>query len=298
MVSIIITAYKEPLSIKKALKSIMFSKEVDEIVVVAPDKETLDAAQQEAINEKDNRVIYLQDKGIGKPAALNLALSKSSGDIIIFTDGDVYMDLLSINRLIKYLTNSNWGAVSGMPVPTNSSDNKYGYWAYVLTRAADETREKCKNFHKSIVCSGYLFAIHKNALGEKLIPEDILSDDAFISYVIEKNNYLIGYEPNAKVFVNYPTNFKDWINQKARSTGGYTQLSKMGLSPSKPMRGFWQEVKGLWKVLFSYPKSFKQFYWGILLIFARIWLWIKILWERKIKKKSFSDTWVRIESTK
>ena len=48
----------------------------------------------------------------------------------------------------------------------------------------------------------------------------------------------------------------------------------------------------------SYGKSIKELWWIKLLIFARIWLWLNIFWERKIMKKGFNKTWVRIDSTK
>jgi len=51
MISVIITAFKEPKTIGKAIESIAEQKiSKNEILVVAPDKETLDAAKK---NEKE-----------------------------------------------------------------------------------------------------------------------------------------------------------------------------------------------------------------------------------------------------
>ena len=96
MISIIITAYKEPKTISKAINSILSNKinEKYEILIVAPDKETLDIAK------RFENVRILKDKGEGKPSALNLAVSKSKGDILILTDGDVYVSNDSLNFLI------------------------------------------------------------------------------------------------------------------------------------------------------------------------------------------------------
>ena len=62
-----------------------------------------------------------------------------------------------------------------------------------------------------IVCSGYLYAFRKNLIDK--IPENALAEDAVISHMIYEQGYKTAYTPNAKVFIKYPTNMKDWIIQ-------------------------------------------------------------------------------------
>ena len=61
------------------------------------------------------------------------------------------------------------------------------------------------------------------------LPSNVLSDDAYISYYIRYKNLEIAYTPKAMCCVKYPTNFKDYMKQKVRSLGGYTQLQQMGI---------------------------------------------------------------------
>jgi len=288
MISIIITGYKEPKTIGRSIESFQKQeiKEKYEIIVIAPDKETLNVAK------KYKNIRIYRDIGKGKPTALNLAFKKAKGDILVLTDGDVYVSDNSINELLENFKD-NIGAVSGHPVSLNDKNTFLGYVSHLLTFMADKIRKKLISKNKFIVCTGYLYAIKKDIVKE--IPENILSDDAYISRFIANKNYKIEYAENALVYVKYPDNLNDWIKQKRRSTGGYEQLKKY--FDEKSMRSFTQEASGIFSI-FLYPKNLKELYWTKKLVFLRLYLWFLIFYDTYIKKKKFEETWVRIESTK
>lgn len=254
-------------------------------------------------------VKLLRDKGIGKPAALNLAFPEAKGDILILTDGDVEIGEEAILEILEPFKNPKIGAASGQPISINPKSNIFGFWAYILTEMAHKIRLRRTKEGKYIDCSGYLYAMRGNLVEN--IPENTLSDDALISSLIYYQDYQITYTTEAKVYVKYPDNFKDWIKQKKRSTGGYTQLPGLlvgaGLVPALPkattrvapteMRSFRQETRGVFQI-FKYAQNPQEFWWTILLIFARIYLWWLIFWELKIKKTPFVKMWQRVESTK
>ncbi len=291
MISIIITACKEEKTISKAIESILKNKiqEEFEILVVAPDKETLNKAQEFSIN---NRIILIQDPGKGKPAALNLAFKRAKGDILILTDGDVFIGTDSIKPILEKFRDKKIGAVSGRPVSLNDKKSMLGFWSHLLTDIADSRRKKAILLKKKFVCSGYLYAMRAGVVPE--IPEETLSDDGFISHLIYKKGYKIGYSPNSLVYVKFPTNLKDWIKQKKRSAGGYNQIKKW---TKAEIRSFSKESAGLFQV-FKYHKNIKEFFYTILLIFTRIYLWAIIFKDINLKKKSLKKMWLRIDSTK
>ncbi len=157
-----------------------------------------------------------------------------------------------------------------------------------------KTKREEKNSKKQFFeGSGYLLAVRKKLLDK--IPINTLSDDAVISKMVYDKGYQIKYLPSAKVFVNYPTNFADWMIQKKRSTGGYTR-DRVEIRYGN--RSFLKEaIKGI-KLFFSYPKSLKEYYYLSILFLARIYLWIIIFIDLKIKRKKSRDIWIRVESTK
>lgn len=296
--SIIITAYKEPNTLQKQLDQIISNLPRDsEILVCAPDQATQDIALK---YQKPNQIVKLiQDLGTGKPAALNLAFKKATGDIWILTDGDVKIGDNALQSLIQPFQDSKIGAVSGHPISINERNNLFGYWSQLLTNLADQLRQNKIKKGEQIDCSGYLYAIRGNLI--KNIPKNLLSDDAWISYLIRQAGYKISYVPESKVFVKYPTSFKDWIKQKRRSGGGYLQIQtylKNDPKQSKQMmRSFRKESLGIFQAL-KFSQNVQEFWWTIILIFARIYLWLLIFWSIKIKKMPFNQIWQRVESTK
>lgn len=292
MLSIIITGYKEPRTIARAVTSFLAQDipEKYELLVLAPDKETLDEARK----IKNKKVKVIQDSGKGKPAALNLVFKKAKGEILILSDGDVYVGKDSVKYLLERMKDKKIGAVSGRPVSTDSKKDMLGFWSHLLTDTAHNIRVERLRNKQMIVCSGYLYAIRAGIV--KSIPEDSLSDDAVISHLISDKGYQTSYAENALVYVKFPSNFQDWIAQKKRSAGGYNQL-KYFVKGKERMRSFSKESSGIFRVL-AYPKTIKELFYTLALIFARIYLWGLIFIDINLKKKEFSKIWTRIESTK
>jgi len=305
MISVIITAYREEKSIGNVIKSIVKNAPTEnyELILVCPDDPTLIAANQAILELGIANDIFrhIKDPMKGKPYALNLAFSAAKGEILILTDGDIVnLEDNSIQLLVNKLKlNLNSGGVSGRPVSADNKNSLFGYWGHLLADAAHSKRYDTlkDNIQENtfFVMSGYLMGIFKPNF---TIPANILSDDAYISYKIANQHKYILYEPNAKVYIKYPTNIHDWFKQKCRSLGGYIQLHKMGIiTHSTKSRSFWGEV-AYSNFPIEYATTLKEFFWSLLLYPTRLYLWLRVFVERKFFEKSFEKTWVRVESTK
>lgn len=294
MISIIITSYKEPKTIGKAIYCVASKKY--EIIQISPDKETLNAGLKVAKKEGIERNFkQIKDPCKGKPHALNLAFEKAKGEILVLTDGDVFFEKNAVEKLVKPFEDKNIGGVTGRPVSRDKKDTMMGYFGHLLSDAAHHKRTKTMNKGSFFPMSGYIMAIRNYKL---TLPEDVLSDDAYISYLIANKNKKIAYAPEAIAFVKYPTNLKDYYKQKVRSLGGYLQLEGYGITKKKKKtRTFRDELAYFW-FPFSYASNLKELFWSKMLFPIRIITWIKIFFDRKILKKDFSKSWIRIESTK
>ena len=321
MYSVIITAWKEPEQIKRALDSILNPKNNEhasisgraknkfEILVVCPDYETSDAAKEKFEEYNFKNYKWIKDKQEGKPKALNMAFREAKGEILIMTDGDVFMGKDAIPKLLEHFKDEKVGGITGRPVARGKKSDFMQFAAHFYADVADHKRKvtmmkdvKGKSLRVVskepgfFVLSGYCMAI-RNII--KKIPEDCLSDDAYISYFLHNEGYKLEYEPDAEVYVKYADNLKDWYDQKIRSVGGYEQLWDYGIvKPETKVRNFRKELEYAVWYPFTYVKRPKEILWAIMLYPTRFWLWIRIFWQHKIKKKSFKETWVRIESTK
>ena len=283
MISIIITSYYEPKTIGKAIEGFLNQKikEPYELYVCAPDNETLNIA-------KGYGVKTLKDPGTGKTNAINLLLPKLKGDIIILSDGDVYTFGNSVNMILKQFEDEKVGCVGGRPIPMEDKLTKWGFFANFLFEAAHQLRLKRGNNKDFLEVSGYLWAFRKKLINR--IPLDT-AEDSIVPLMVYQKGLRIGYAKNAKVYVKNVDNWKDWLNQKIRTSKGHETLGKY--FPNRPiMKSFFQEVKGIIK-LFSYPNNFKEFFWLIQLIIMRGYMWFKAKRGKKHK-----DGWKPIPSTK
>ncbi|MFX1535371.1 MAG: glycosyltransferase [Promethearchaeota archaeon] len=314
MISVIITAWKEYKTIGKALNSILNPQKNDfkrefEILIVCPDESTWRVAKRTAEKFKFRRIKWIQDPQKGKPIALNMALKEAGGDILILTDGDVYFGKNVISKLVEYFKDPKVGGVTGRPVALGEKDSfmqfanhfyaDVAHHKRMVTMKKDVSGRSLRIVSREpgfFVLSGYISAI-RNVV--RNIPNDCLADDAFISYKLHNLGYKLAYEPDAKVFVKYAQSLSDWYRQKLRSVGGYEQLWKYGvIKPTTKVRNFWKELEYAVWFPFTYVKNLKEVFWALFLYPTRLWLWIQIFYQQRIKKKSFEETWVRIESTK
>ncbi|MEM2956108.1 MAG: glycosyltransferase [Candidatus Pacearchaeota archaeon] len=291
MISIVITSFKEPSTIGKAIESFLRQKikEKCELIVCAPDKETINIAK------KYKKVKIFRDPGKGKSYAINWILPKLKGDIVVLSDGDVYVSENSVSEILNVFKNPKIGCVTGRPVPQNSRNNLFGYWAHLLCDAgAHLARLKRWKKQQFLECSGYLWAF-KNKIIKKF-PTDV-AEDTIVPILFWLRGYKIGYAPEAKVYVKYPTNLKDFIKQKIRTVKSHESLNKYGFK-IKRMKSFFNEIKeGIISSL-SYPKNLKELFWTKILFFVRLYIWLAALYQIKIKKKEYTDEWDRIMSTK
>lgn len=313
MISVLITAYKEEKTIAKCIDSIANAQYSGilsdfEILLACPDDATFEAAQgQISILGLDSKFQFIRDPGKGKPTALNLLMNKAKGDIWIFTDGDVYFGENAVKNLVSHFEDSTVELVTGRPKSSDVKNSMMAYFGHLLSDAAhhkrtvDLTNEPVGNgmtFVKKrsfFPVSGYIYAIRKTDIR---FPEDCLVDDAYISYVVHNNGGKIEYAPDAIAYVKYPTNLSDYFKQKTRSTGGYIQLWQYNVvKPDTKTRSFFRELEYFWFPI-NYASNIKEIFWSFMLYPIRLWLWLKIYWDRKIVKKDFVKTWVRVESTK
>ena len=298
MINIIITSYKEPKSTVRAIQKFLDQgiKGNFKITVVDPFPEV-----EEFINKNidDPRVEFFLDPGEGKGYALNILFdelySSNTNDLIILSDGDVYVSQNSVSELVKAFKDTSIGCVAAKVISVDPRNTKYGYWSNVLFAGADMIRKKLSNSQQFFECSGYLFAIRNGVLSG--FPLET-SEESIIPHLFWKKGYKIKYVDTAEVFVKNPSNWKDWINQRVRNIKAHENLNKIA-PEMKRTKSFFNEVKEGTFFALKQPKTLKEWFWTAELFFARLYVYLKAFVELK-KKKSYKDGWreTEIESTK
>lgn len=293
MLSVLLTSYREPDTVGRAIAALLPQLPIDgELLAIAPDEPTTAVIREWMA--RDGRVRHLQDAQQGKPAALNVGLEAAQHEIVVLTDGDVEVQPEALAALVAPFEDPQVGAVSGRVVSVSPRDTMLGYWSHLLVDAAHETRQRRAARGAFLLCTGYLFAYRRALMPH--IPPDALAEDAVISHRIAEQGYSIAYAPRAVVHVKYPSTYRDWLLQKVRSAGGYAQ-PYITQSPVK-MRSAWLEIRdGTWFAL-TYGRTLREQLWTLLLFAARLHLWLLVYWRVRVRRLPLTTLWQRVGSTK
>jgi len=263
-----------------------------EILVICPDPGTIAVVDDYAARHPAVRRVT--DPQRGKPAALNVGLKAARGDVVVLSDGDVVVAEDALAPLLAPFKDPQVGAVSGRPVSVSPRDVLLGYWSHLLTESIHQMRLARDQTGRFLVCSGYLFAFRR-ALIEH-VPEDALAEDAVISHFIARQGYRIRYGPQARVFVKYPTTYRDWLRQKVRTSGGYAQ-DHVRKSQVR-MRSAWLEILNGTPLALRYPRNPREFLWTVLLFAARLHVWLLVFVNVRLLRRPLVALWQRVETTK
>jgi cellulose synthase/poly-beta-1,6-N-acetylglucosamine synthase-like glycosyltransferase len=142
--------------------------------------------------------------------------------------------------------------------------------------------------------TAYLMGIRRGIIDD--IPLDV-AEDSMMPYLVTKRGWKVAYAGDAKVFVKSPDNFTDFVKQRVRTAKAHETLTKY--APDFPrMKTFSNEVMHGWHRALSYPKTPRELLWTLALFPARLYIWARVHYEHKIKRKQYNDAWERVESTK
>ncbi len=294
MLSIVVAANQEADTVGRAIDSFLGQQlpEPWELLVVSPDEPTgAVVARYAAMN---GRVRQLRDQAKGKPAALNLALQLATGDILLLSDGDVFVGAKSVQALLQPFEDPEVGIVSGRPISVNPRTTMLGYWSHLLVDAGAHAQRTLRNARgRFLECSGYLYAFRRSLV--RSIPEDALAEDGLISYLVWQQGYRTAYAPEAEVFVRFPSTYSDWVRQKVRTAGGYAQPYLRG---SEGIKSFHSEALHGTLAALRYARSPRELAWTLLLFAARLHVWLLVWRDVRWRKKPFTAVWQRVDSTK
>ena len=272
MKSILIAAYNEEKGIAKCIDSILPQLALtDEIIVVSSG--STDKTNDIVLGMPDERIrLIVQKERKGKASAINLGVRKAKGEVIVQTDADVELNKKAIEHLMVALKDAD--AVSGCPMPIINDKNLFYDWTIMSYRKMDEIRKKEDKEGIFWHLCGYLLAFKKSAYKE--IPENMKGAiDAWIGKLMKDNGAKIVYAPYALVYVNAPTNTKDFIAQKARVRAGFSALPNMSRTAIGEMNSFPKEF-------LKVPTWRKHKF--IYCAFVYLWSWIKGKWMFKTNK--------------
>ena len=196
VVSIVISAYNEAKSIGAKLDNVLsmdYPRDFLE-VVIASDGST-DGTDAIVERYKEYGVKLLSLPRLGKAAALNAAVTASSGDILVFSDANSMYKVDAIRELVRPFADPKVGGAAGNQVYRTSTaggsttDGEHAYWNF--DRMLKQNQSKSGS---TLAATGAIYAIRRPLF--RPIPDGV-SDDFFTSTGVVAQGYRLVFAPNA-----------------------------------------------------------------------------------------------------
>lgn len=219
-VSLVISTYNEEDMIKTKIENTVdLDYPEDKLEIIFVDSST-DKTREIIRTFKESshlNIILVEEKNRkGLASALNTGYALASGQIVIKTDCDMLLDKYSIREIVKYFSEPDIGAVSGVARVLNQSKIEIGYRSiFERLRVAEANLDSTYLFNP--------FSAFRKDLIEPIDKRSV-ADDAELALKIRKKGYKTIYSPTAIAYEVSPTSIKDRLKQKSRRAQGHIRL--------------------------------------------------------------------------
>lgn len=242
-VSIIIPTYNEGSIILFKLKNLVrveYPKDLMQIIIVDSNSEdnTIEAID-DFINRNPqlNIKVLVEGERKGKSAALNFALKKCDGEVVIVSDADSFWPSDILEKALPFLADPKVGAISGPKLLLNPKQSWITQAENTYVNLHNQVKLGESKIHSTVFFEGG-FAAYKRELLDSFDPYDTGSDDSGTIIKIIENNFRAILVPEAKFYSAFPLTWKEKISIKIRRAN---QLVRVFIVYATLL--FWKKVK-------------------------------------------------------
>jgi cellulose synthase/poly-beta-1,6-N-acetylglucosamine synthase-like glycosyltransferase/peptidoglycan/xylan/chitin deacetylase (PgdA/CDA1 family)/spore germination protein YaaH len=224
-VSVLIPAHNEAKVIGHSVRRILESDYANLEVIVIDDG-SHDGTSDIVSGEfgADPRVTLLTVLNGGKARAINLALERATGDVIVALDADTQFEPQTISRLTRWFGDPKVGAVAGNAKVGNRINTLTRWQALEYITAQNLERRALAALGCLTVVPGAVGAWRREAL-VKLggFPTDTLAEDQDLTIAIQKAGYQAVFDPSAIAWTEAPDTLSGLAKQRFRWSFGTLQ---------------------------------------------------------------------------
>lgn len=240
-VSVIIPFHNEERwAIRKLENTLSWVYPADRLQIIAVSDGSTDRTTM-LLREYDDRVtVVTYPARQGKPTALNLGAAQATGDILIFTDANVFPHPDAVQKLVQRYTDASVGGVCGnVALQGEGSLEPLGegfYMQYERWLFAQESRGLTM-----VGADGALFSIRRTLFAP--LPIDTITDDFSMALGVVAQGRRVVYEPAAhSVEIVVPDVQAEFRRKIRMIAGGYQTLWRYRhlLNPLTRLSVAWQ----------------------------------------------------------
>ena len=221
-VTLLIAAWNEEYFILRKIQNTLaidYPKEKLQIIFITDG--STDQTPNLIANYEEILLLHIDDR-TGKMAAIKRAIPYATGEIMVFTDANTFLNIAAVKELVKHYQNEKVGAVAGEKrifVDKHADASSAGegfYWKY-----ESKLKEWDYELYSNVGAAGELFSI-RTALYQP-VESDTIIDDHMIAMRIAEKGYIIAYEPNAYAIETASANTSEELKRKIRIAAGGIQ---------------------------------------------------------------------------
>jgi poly-beta-1,6-N-acetyl-D-glucosamine synthase len=228
-VSIIICAKNEEKEIEKKIHNLFaldYPQESIEIIIVSDG--STDNTNTLLQKYKESITLLCLDENLGKTMAQNMAVEKSKGEILIFSDANSVIEENAVKMMVRHFQDSRITGVSGCL--SYRKRNEHGNMEVDYNKLDVKYKKAESRLYSVFGSFGTLYAIRKSSYIP--LPPHIISD--FVEPTLQLiNGYGNIFEIDAVSYEEVNASLRDELKRKTRivlrSLYGYFYLMKKGL---------------------------------------------------------------------
>lgn len=199
-------------------------------IIVADDSSDKTSRLLDSLHKRTGgafRIVRRQSRQGYKAGALNEALKRSSGDIIVVFDSDYVLDKNFLREIVKPFSSPNVGFVQTRWEYLNAGKNWVSRLAMTAYAAFHQCSMPIKEKIGTAIFCGTGGAIRKSLLAEAGgWNENSIAEDLDITVKILRNGHRMAYLPHVKARGEVPSTLNSFVRQQQRWAYGTTKIMK------------------------------------------------------------------------
>ena len=233
-VAVVVPAHNEAATIKQTLHSCLHQTYPATQVIVVADNCT-DAT---AALAREAGATVIEGSGGSKAAAQNLALPHVAADVVVALDGDNTLDVSALAHLVATMRAGHAGTcASVLPKDTTTIYSQYRTLYHAL--ANGWTKKIQDVLGRQLVLNG-MANCHRTDVLRRMggFPDDSVTEDFNLTWALHRRGYSVVFTPEAFVYTQEPTSFRELIGQMHRWTAGFAQCMVAHRAPLVDLASF------------------------------------------------------------
>lgn len=225
LVSVIIPAYNEESVIARTVRGILGASYRNLEVIVIDDgsrDNTFGVLQSEFAS--NHSVTLIRTANGGKANALNLGLSRATGDVVVALDADTQFKRDTIARLVRWFADETVGAVAGNAKVGNRINTITRWQALEYIVAQNLERRALAALGTLTVVPGAVGAWRRSVLTELGgFHTDTLAEDQDLTIAVQRAGYRVLFDASAIAWTEAPLTARGLAKQRFRWAYGTLQ---------------------------------------------------------------------------